>query len=52
MVLLRSEEDVELLHKVENIVAVITWYDAPTNLREKYKSISYSRRRIVHRLVL
>ncbi|MGH1177976.1 molybdopterin-guanine dinucleotide biosynthesis protein B [Bacillus paranthracis] len=37
VVLLRSEEDVELLHKVENIVAVITWYDAPTNLREKYK---------------
>ena len=37
VVLLRSEEDVELLHKVENIVAVITWYDATTNLREKYK---------------
>ena len=37
VVLLCSEEDVELLHKVENIVAVITWYDAPTNLREKYK---------------
>lgn len=37
VVLLRSEEDVELLHKVENIVAVITWYDTPTNLREKYK---------------
>ncbi len=37
MVLLRSEEDVELLHKVENIVAVITWYDAPAHLREEYK---------------
>lgn len=37
MVLLRSEEDVELLHRVENIVAVITWYDAPANLREEYK---------------
>ena len=37
MVLLRSAEDVELLHKVENIVAVITWYDAPANLREEYK---------------
>ena len=37
MVLLRSGEDVELLHKVENIVAVITWHDAPANLREEYK---------------
>ncbi|MEH0975525.1 molybdopterin-guanine dinucleotide biosynthesis protein B [Bacillus mobilis] len=37
VVLLRSAEDVELLHKVENIVAVITWHDAPTNLREEYK---------------
>ncbi|HDR7799599.1 molybdopterin-guanine dinucleotide biosynthesis protein B [Bacillus tropicus] len=36
VVLLRSAEDVELLHKVENIVAVITWYDAPANLREEY----------------
>lgn len=35
--LLRSAEDVELLHKVENIVAVITWHDAPANLREEYK---------------
>ena len=35
--LLRSAEDVELLRKVENIVAVITWHDAPTNLREEYK---------------
>ncbi len=51
MVLLRSEEDVELLHKVENIVAVITWYDAPAHLREEYKSISYNRRRFVYRLV-
>ena len=37
VVLLRSAEDVELLRKVENIVAVITWHDAPTNLREEYK---------------
>ncbi|EEK76657.1 Molybdopterin-guanine dinucleotide biosynthesis protein B [Bacillus cereus R309803] len=37
VVLLRSAEDVELLHKVENIVAVITWHDAPANLREEYK---------------
>lgn len=37
VVLLRSAEDVELLQKVENIVAVIAWYDAPKNLREKYK---------------
>ncbi|EPY7712595.1 MULTISPECIES: molybdopterin-guanine dinucleotide biosynthesis protein B [Bacillus cereus group] len=37
VVLLRSAEDVELLHKVENIIAVITWYDAPVNLREEYK---------------
>ncbi|MDG2794460.1 molybdopterin-guanine dinucleotide biosynthesis protein MobB, partial [Vibrio parahaemolyticus] len=37
VVLLRSEEDVELLLKVENIVAVITWHDAPANLREEYK---------------
>ncbi|MCU4794408.1 molybdopterin-guanine dinucleotide biosynthesis protein B [Bacillus cereus] len=37
VVLLRSAEDVELLQKVENIVAVITWYDAPAHLREEYK---------------
>lgn len=37
VVLLRSVEDVELLHKVENIVAVIMWYDAPANIREEYK---------------
>ncbi|MEC2921618.1 molybdopterin-guanine dinucleotide biosynthesis protein B [Bacillus tropicus] len=37
VVLLRSEEDVELLLKVANIVAVITWHDAPANLREEYK---------------
>lgn len=35
--LLRSAEDAELLHKVENIAAVITWYDAPSNVREEYK---------------
>ncbi|WP_142395843.1 MULTISPECIES: molybdopterin-guanine dinucleotide biosynthesis protein B [Bacillus] len=37
VVLLRSAEDAELLHKVENVVAVITWHDAPVNLREEYK---------------
>lgn len=37
VVLLRSAEDAELLHKVENIAAVITWYDAPSNVREEYK---------------
>ncbi|PHD57740.1 molybdopterin-guanine dinucleotide biosynthesis protein B [Bacillus toyonensis] len=37
IVLLRSAEDVELVHKVENVVAVITWYNAPVNLREEYK---------------
>ncbi|ARJ24300.1 molybdopterin-guanine dinucleotide biosynthesis protein B [Bacillus mycoides] len=37
VVLLRSAEDAELLHKVENIVAVITWYDASSNVREEYK---------------
>ncbi|MCU5740078.1 molybdopterin-guanine dinucleotide biosynthesis protein B [Bacillus cereus] len=37
VVLLRSTEDAELLHKVENIVAVITWYDVPVNIREEYK---------------
>ncbi|PGS98351.1 molybdopterin-guanine dinucleotide biosynthesis protein B [Bacillus cereus] len=37
IVLLRSAEDAELLHKVENIAAIITWYDAPSNVREEYK---------------
>ncbi|MBK5348908.1 molybdopterin-guanine dinucleotide biosynthesis protein B [Bacillus sp. TH44] len=37
VVLLRSAEDAELLHKVENIAAIITWYDAPSNVREEYK---------------
>ena len=37
VVLLRSEEDVELLHKVENIVAVIVWHDVPKSIREEYK---------------
>ncbi|MGE7883200.1 molybdopterin-guanine dinucleotide biosynthesis protein B [Bacillus sp. NPDC094077] len=37
VVLLRSAEDAELLHKVENVVAVITWHDAPANLREEYE---------------
>lgn len=37
VVLLRSAEDAELLHKVENIAAVITWYDASSNVREEYK---------------
>ncbi|MBE5104672.1 molybdopterin-guanine dinucleotide biosynthesis protein B [Bacillus thuringiensis] len=37
VVLLRSAEDTELLHRVENIVAVITWHDALANLREEYE---------------
>ncbi|MES9695300.1 molybdopterin-guanine dinucleotide biosynthesis protein B [Bacillus toyonensis] len=37
VVLLRSAEDVELVHKVENVVAVIMWYNVPVNLREEYK---------------
>ncbi len=37
VVLLRSAEDFELLHKVENVAAVITWQDAPLNVREEYK---------------
>ncbi|SCM97965.1 Molybdopterin-guanine dinucleotide biosynthesis protein B [Bacillus mycoides] len=37
IVLLRSAEDAELLHKVENIAAVITWYDVPSNVREEHK---------------
>ncbi|WP_136699663.1 molybdopterin-guanine dinucleotide biosynthesis protein B [Bacillus fungorum] len=37
VVLLRSEEDAELLHKVENVIAVITWHHASANLREEYK---------------
>ena len=35
--LLRSAEDIELLHKVENIVAVIVWHDVPKHIREEYK---------------
>ncbi|EJR68245.1 molybdopterin-guanine dinucleotide biosynthesis protein B [Bacillus cereus VD115] len=37
VVLLRSAEDIELVHKVENVIAIITWYDAPVILREEYK---------------
>ncbi|MGE6540200.1 molybdopterin-guanine dinucleotide biosynthesis protein B [Bacillus luti] len=37
VVLLRSAEDIELLHKVENIVAVIVWHDVPKSIREEYK---------------
>ncbi|WP_313895147.1 molybdopterin-guanine dinucleotide biosynthesis protein B [Bacillus cereus group sp. BfR-BA-01383] len=37
VVLLRSAEDAELLHKVENVVAVITWHDVSIKLREEYK---------------
>ncbi|XLP21170.1 molybdopterin-guanine dinucleotide biosynthesis protein B [Bacillus toyonensis] len=37
VVLLCSAEDVELVHKLENVVAVITWYNAPVNLREEHK---------------
>lgn len=37
VVLLRSAEDIELLYKVENVVAIITWDKALSNLREEYK---------------
>ncbi|WP_142953841.1 molybdopterin-guanine dinucleotide biosynthesis protein B [Bacillus cereus] len=37
VVLLRSAEDIELLHKIENVVAIITWDKALSNLREEYK---------------
>ncbi|EJS60273.1 MULTISPECIES: molybdopterin-guanine dinucleotide biosynthesis protein B [Bacillus] len=37
VVLLRSAEDIELLHKVENVVAIITWDNVLSNLREDYK---------------
>ncbi|MDM5236391.1 molybdopterin-guanine dinucleotide biosynthesis protein B [Bacillus cereus] len=37
VVLLRSAEDAELLHKVENVAAVITWHDVSANVREQYK---------------
>ncbi|PES82819.1 molybdopterin-guanine dinucleotide biosynthesis protein B [Bacillus cereus] len=37
VVLLRSAEDIELLHKVENVVAIITWDNVLSNLRKDYK---------------
>ncbi|MDR4174398.1 molybdopterin-guanine dinucleotide biosynthesis protein B, partial [Bacillus nitratireducens] len=37
VVLLRSAEDIELLHKVENVVAIITWDNVLSNLRDDYK---------------
>lgn len=37
VVLLRSAEDIELLHKVENVVAIITWDNVLSNLGEDYK---------------
>nr|WP_026049337.1 molybdopterin-guanine dinucleotide biosynthesis protein B [Bacillus bingmayongensis] len=38
VVLLRSIEDIALLNKVENVMAVITWDDAMQNLQETYKT--------------
>ncbi|MGF9963613.1 molybdopterin-guanine dinucleotide biosynthesis protein B [Bacillus rhizoplanae] len=37
VVLLRSEEDASLLESVENVIAVITWNEAPTTWHENYK---------------
>ncbi|PFK46023.1 molybdopterin-guanine dinucleotide biosynthesis protein B [Bacillus cereus] len=38
VVLLRSNEDITLLDKVENVIAVITWNDAVQSLQETYKT--------------
>ena len=37
VVLLRSEEDASLLESVENVIAVITWNEAPKTWHENYK---------------
>lgn len=37
VVLLRSEEDASLLESVGNVIAVITWNEAPTTWHENYK---------------
>ncbi|EOP49991.1 molybdopterin-guanine dinucleotide biosynthesis protein B [Bacillus cereus VDM053] len=46
VVLLRSAEDIELLHKVENIVAIITWDNVLSNLREDYKVFHISEEKL------
>ncbi|MBC6971414.1 molybdopterin-guanine dinucleotide biosynthesis protein B [Bacillus sp. Xin] len=38
VVLLRTNEDIVLLDKVENVIAVITWNDAVQSLQETYKT--------------
>ncbi|WP_459503262.1 molybdopterin-guanine dinucleotide biosynthesis protein B [Bacillus sp. C1] len=38
VVLLRTNEDIALLNKVENVLAVITWDDATQSLRETYRT--------------
>ncbi|WP_410984082.1 molybdopterin-guanine dinucleotide biosynthesis protein B [Bacillus cereus] len=38
VVLLRTNEDIALLDKVENVIAVITWNDAVQSLQETYKT--------------
>ncbi|PEY42477.1 molybdopterin-guanine dinucleotide biosynthesis protein B [Bacillus cereus] len=42
VVLLRSVEDIFLLNKVENVMAVITWDDTIQSLRETYKTFHIS----------
>ncbi|MCP1125612.1 molybdopterin-guanine dinucleotide biosynthesis protein B [Bacillus sp. 3103sda1] len=37
VVLLRSDEDASLLESVENVIAVITWNEAPETWHENYK---------------
>ncbi|PGO32985.1 molybdopterin-guanine dinucleotide biosynthesis protein B [Bacillus cereus] len=46
VVLLRSAEDIELLHKVENVVAIITWDNVLSNLREDYKVFHISEEKL------
>lgn len=38
VVLIRRNEDIALLDKVENVMAVITWTDAVQSLQETYKT--------------
>ncbi|HEK9100787.1 molybdopterin-guanine dinucleotide biosynthesis protein B [Bacillus pfraonensis] len=42
VVLLRTNEDIALLDKVENVRAVITWNDAMQSLQETYKTFHIS----------
>lgn len=42
VVLLRTNEDIALLDKVENVRAVITWDDAVQSLQETYKTFHIS----------